>query len=182
MGFVVRTFGVNAIRRDQLITRGPRFQISFDSNAAELNQVSTADVTGDAGVYRMGYRQNSVFESGNLGTIAQSDQKPTITKEAPMYQGRYELQRCKVDSVSLGVMPGRRVAAVRWEGVAEGITFVNKSLQEFKNGLYNTNVSKSIGSNPASLAGMTITKPGTSNNTAASNSSGSKSNPSTGNK
>lgn len=28
---------------------------------------------------------------------------------------------CKVDNMSLGIMPGRRVVAERWEGVSEGI-------------------------------------------------------------
>jgi hypothetical protein len=43
--------------------------------------------------------------------------------------GRYELMRCKLDSLSLGIMPGRRVIAQRWEGVAEGIRYIEKSLQ-----------------------------------------------------
>jgi hypothetical protein len=30
-------------------------------------------------------------------------------------------------------MPGRRVPAQRWEGVAEGIRFINESVQQFKN-------------------------------------------------
>lgn len=30
MSFITRTFGVSALRRDQIITRGPRFQIAFD--------------------------------------------------------------------------------------------------------------------------------------------------------
>jgi hypothetical protein len=30
-------------------------------------------------------------------------------------------------------MPGRRVIAQRWEGVAEGIRFIPESLQDFRN-------------------------------------------------
>lgn len=136
MGFVVRTFGVNAIRRDQLITRGPRFQIAFDANAAELDKYSSAET--EQQIFRMGYKQNSVFENMDTNKLIENGGSRNISLDKPMYQGRYELQRCKVDSVSLGVMPGRRVAAVRWEGVAEGITFVPKSLQQFKSNLYNT--------------------------------------------
>ena len=32
---------------------------------------------------------------------------------------------CKLDNMSLGLMPGRRVAAERWEGVAEGIKYID---------------------------------------------------------
>ena len=49
-----------------------------------------------------------------------------------MFSMVQDLLRCKVDSVSLGVMPGRRVAAVRWEGVSEGITYHQDSVQSFK--------------------------------------------------
>ena len=42
MAFVVRTFGIQKIRRDQLISRGPRFHISFDAKAmGRENKTST---------------------------------------------------------------------------------------------------------------------------------------------
>lgn len=115
MQFISRTFGAKEITRCQFLTRGPRFHITFDANAAEL--------TGAAEDIRYNSERN--FSSG-IGT---SNEISGSRKE----RGRYEIQRCKVDSVSLGIMPGRRVAAVRWEGVAEGIKYFDVSLQEFKN-------------------------------------------------
>lgn len=128
MAFIYRTFGVKALRRDQFITRGPRFQISFDANAYEIeNSVQNEDKTFGAVdrktdvAYRRGAEEYSLF-----------DQQSYYQGQKATAKGRYDLMRCKVDSVSLGIMPGRRVAALRWEGVAEGITYVDKTIQAFK--------------------------------------------------
>lgn len=135
MKFIVRTFGVQKIRRDQVITRGPRFHVSFDANAADRNvQTATAvnatdtqsNVFGVDPVSRFGLR-NPLVEPANR------------VDNSPAAHGRYEMMRCKVDSVSLGIMPGRRVAAVRWEGVSEGISFEPESVQQFKNNVLNAN-------------------------------------------
>lgn len=131
MAFVYRTFGVKAIRRDAFITRGPRFQISFDANAYEIEQQSgvggVAPPNGvldrtDGDLYRWGSEEHSVFSPESY-----------YNNERPTAKGRYDIMRAKVDNVSLGIMPGRRVAALRWEGVAEGITYVNETVQQFKN-------------------------------------------------
>jgi hypothetical protein len=128
MAFVYRTFGVKSLRRDQFITRGPRFQISFDANAYEIdnqvNNLNPPDGKMDrqgAEAYRWGTEEYSVFSPDSY----YGGQKATA-------KGRYDIMRAKVDSVSLGIMPGRRVAALRWEGVAEGITYVNETVQQFK--------------------------------------------------
>lgn len=149
MAFIAKTFGVNALRRDQLITRGPRFQIAFDANAAELVKQSASNTRADEGsAYRQGQRQISMFGDNNAfgnGNVSGNASSGGYGLNAPSAAGRYELQRCKVDSVSLGIMPGRRVAAVRWEGVAEGITYIPTSLQAFKNQVNlvgNTNVAR----------------------------------------
>jgi hypothetical protein len=123
MAFIARTFGVANISRCQYITRGPRFHVTFDANAVELSR-SLGDRDGP-GTARQGI--NGAFDPKNRRDITSND---TNSRKA---KGRYELMRCKPDSVSLGIMPGRRVAAVRWEGVAEGITFFeDESVQEFK--------------------------------------------------
>lgn len=106
MSFIKRTFGVEEISRCQYIGAGPRFHITFDANAAD-------------------YGLNSDIIRGRDFTTRTSND-PAGT---PSDKGRYEIIRCKVDSVSLGIMPGRRVAAVRWEGVAEGIKFSAASEQ-----------------------------------------------------
>lgn len=137
MRFVERTFGVKQLRRDMYITRGPRFQISFDANAAELEKFYTENTFGDLHrsrgdtfgtdqLYRKGadeylqFTQDSYAGGGN-----ESPYKPRA-------QGRYDIHRCKVDNLSMGLMPGRRVAALRWEGVAEGISWVDQTVQTFK--------------------------------------------------
>lgn len=134
MQFIQRTFGVNQLRRDMYITRGPRFQISFDAYAGELETFHTLNDPGrmernSAVGYRQGADEYFGFEAsayaGNNGNMSASQYRP-------MAKGRYDILRAKVDSVSLGIMPGRRVAAVRWEGVAEGISWVGESIQKFK--------------------------------------------------
>lgn len=132
--FIYRTFGVKTIRRDMYISRGPRFQISFDGNAYELEQQSgivangvinrdNSDDFGTDNLYRWGSD-----EYLHLST----DMYSSDSNFRPIRSGRYDVLRCKVDSVSLGIMPGRRVAAVRWEGVAEGIAYINETIQQFK--------------------------------------------------
>lgn len=136
MAFILRTFGIQDVRRDQVIARGPRFHIAFDANAADrVSQETTNSInrTNNSGS-RLGNPNplfgGASFETGTLSGIGGN----TIDLSKAQSAGRYEMMRCKVDSVSLGVMPGRRVAAVRWEGVSEGITYVNESLQTFKSG------------------------------------------------
>jgi hypothetical protein len=130
MQFVERTFGVKQLRRDMYITRGPRFQISFDANAAELEQFNSINVGGElhrAGdqLYRKGSDEYLQFEPGVYASNPGSNYKPKAV-------GRYDVHRCKVDNLSLGLMPGRKVAALRWEGIAEGISWVDETVQTFK--------------------------------------------------
>ena len=143
MNFMQRTFGVQNMVREQLVTRGPRFQLTFDANAYELNK-NYVDIAKNGGKteptidYRTG---GTVFNQIVGGSSASYKSKetpgnanPESNKSAvPLAQGRYELQRCKIDSLSVGIMPGRRVIAQRWEGVAEGIRFIPESLQDFRN-------------------------------------------------
>lgn len=144
MAFIVRTFGMELIRRDQVISRGPRFHIAFDANAADRVEQSAQSVAplknsiqsssgGGNGLraFGSGYNPTSLFPE----SAQPSAGNPTSKYKTARNDGRYEMQRCKVDSVSLGVMPGRRVAAVRWEGVAEGISFHTETIQTFKNNL-----------------------------------------------
>ncbi len=150
MAFVARTFGITEIRRDKLVKRGPRFHIAFDANAfGRDNQTTsaTSDTNRSDRLGRVNFRDsfvssipgnNASLFSGLAGTSNQ------VIGNVPASEGRYELMRCKVDSVSLGIMPGRRVAAVRWEGVCEGITFVKDSIQDFQ-----SQVSAIGGGNPS---------------------------------
>jgi len=140
MQFIQRTFGVSQLRRDMYITRGPRFQISFDAYAGELETFHSLNVPGkmdrnSTTGYSQGSDEYFTFApdqyAGYDGTTSgYGSTAKTIVRATA--EGRYDCLRCKVDSVSLGIMPGRRVAAVRWEGVAEGIAFVSTSIQQFK--------------------------------------------------
>lgn len=132
MQFIERTFGVSQLRRDMYITRGPRFQISFDAYAGELESFHNLNQPGQIDRNEaVGYRQGA-DEYLTFGPEAYAGNDRDQNRFRPMGKGRYDLIRCKVDSVSLGIMPGRRVAAVRWEGVAEGIAFVRETIQKFK--------------------------------------------------
>lgn len=143
MNFMQRTFGVQNMVREQLVTRGPRFQLTFDANAYELNKnyVDIADKNGTISTeinYRTGGTTFNQIVGGSNGKFAESrlsgsdSNKKVNISQVPLAQGRYELQRCKIDSLSVGIMPGRRVIAQRWEGVAEGIRFIPESLQDFR--------------------------------------------------
>lgn len=144
MNFMQRTFGVQNMVREQLVTRGPRFQLTFDANAYELNEnYIGGNVSNPTIQYRSGgtsFNQivggnNEGFVRNNLtteSTTGGAGSNSINTQALPITQGRYELQRCKIDSLSVGIMPGRRVIAQRWEGVAEGIRFIPQSLQAFR--------------------------------------------------
>lgn len=143
MAFIVKTFGIENIRRDQVIARGPRFHIGFDANAADKvssdvqsKAPTRAELQATTGVRAFGAdnRVNALFNKSEY-TLKDSKLSNASKYDSPQNQGRYEMMRCKVDSVSLGVMPGRRVAAVRWEGVSEGITYHLESIQTFKNNI-----------------------------------------------
>jgi hypothetical protein len=143
MNFMQRTFGVQNMVREQLVTRGPRFQLTFDANAYELakNYQSIAANGGKTDPiidYRTGGTVfNQIVGGSNASFVSKVDPENansgSYKSAVPLAQGRYELQRCKIDSLSVGIMPGRRVIAQRWEGVAEGIRFIPESLQDFRN-------------------------------------------------
>lgn len=136
MRFVERTFGVKQLRRDMYVTRGPRFQISFDANAAELEQFYNVNTFGE--LHRgngTSFGTDQLYRKGAdeyLSFTPESYASQDSTSYKPKAQGRYDIHRCKVDNLSMGLMPGRRVAAIRWEGVAEGISWVETSVQVFK--------------------------------------------------
>lgn len=119
--FLQRTFGVTQMNRSSLLDRSPRFQISFDVNARGLNATNATFGTP--------YNPQDLIQKTN----------PTALTAERSIQGRIELVRCKVDSVSMGAMAGRRVAALRWEGVSEGWLFNDESEQKDLN-LINSNV------------------------------------------
>lgn len=112
------TFGIPAIQREMRVSRSPRFMISFDMNAPELNENSNAGINTAL---------NSLEGSRKLN---QRDIFTSRVPEGRQYRkavGQYRLTYCKVDSMTIGVMAGRSVVATRWEGLAEGISFFDDS-------------------------------------------------------
>jgi hypothetical protein len=128
--FAVNTFGGANVRRDNYIGRSPRFHITFDMNAYELENVTSR--TDESSIIRGGSQQAATFNPVS-GKFEAGIPSGGLAKSQRKAQGRYELMRCKVDSVSMGAMAGRKVAAIRWEGVSEGYTYQENSYQEFKN-------------------------------------------------
>lgn len=148
---IERTFGVPMLRRDSFITRGPRFQISYDVNAPELTYAN--EFTGDGkfdrnmnganptysdsivkNTAKNGDRQ-SFYRYGSdeyLGFSQNQYAQKTGVKFGPKSKGMMTIFRAKVDNWSMGAMPGRRVVAYRWEGVAEGIGYRDVTIQGFK--------------------------------------------------
>ena len=146
---IERTFGVPMLRRDSFITRGPRFQISYDVNAPELTYANKQ--TGD-GVFDRNHQTDPQWSADlakqtakNVGTQSfyryGADEFTNFGKNqyaqragdfGPKSKGMMTIFRAKVDNWSMGAMPGRRVVAYRWEGVAEGIGYRDVTIQAFK--------------------------------------------------
>ncbi len=113
------TFGIPAIQREMRISRSPRFLITFDMNAPELNENHAGQgingaLAGTDGSARL--NQKEIFSA----RVARG-------REYRKAVGQYRLTYCKVDSLTMGVMAGRSVVATRWEGLAEGISFFDDS-------------------------------------------------------
>jgi hypothetical protein len=147
-----RTFGVRSLRRDSGLGAGPRFQISWVINARELEASSFKEFSTGNNI-RTGELEGSTFNeylAGSYKAGIASDSNLYSGKEyRPRLVGRYDLHLCKVDSMSLGMMAGRRVNAVRWEGVAEGITWVEDNAPP--NGVTDTNNVFLSGTTPRDL-------------------------------
>lgn len=104
-----QTFGYSAMTRELRLSRHPRFQITFELNAPELNAVSDVfDTT------------NHVIGNGELLIGSGSNSKRQAS-------GQLMLTFCKVDSLTLAATAGRNVIANRWEGLAEGIEHIDRS-------------------------------------------------------
>lgn len=107
-------FGTSDISADRYLSRGPRFQITIDFNAVALQSNNANENTY---VINSETRQSpDFFKPGN--------EQNFLIKERSA-KGQLHLTRCKLDSMSTGIMPGRRIIADRWEGVAEGIWHQN---------------------------------------------------------
>lgn len=119
--FVQQTFGVNAIGRELRISRSPRFQITIEANAPEL--------------------EGNGFTGGAI-ELANTNGYTSANRKA---KGRYRLVYAKVDAFTFGAMAGRSVVANRWEGLCEGIYFNEDGL------IGNPGANGGVGANPGSF-------------------------------
>lgn len=114
-----QTFGYSSITRELRNSRNARFQISFSVNAPELN--TAGKVVADVGGTNA-FGSNS-SAGGSAGRGSDIISTPFAERKAV---GEYVLTFCKVDSFTMGVNAGRNVIANRWEGMCEGIDYVDR--------------------------------------------------------
>lgn len=114
-----QTFGYNAITRELRNNRNVRFQISFSVAAPEL-QTAGQTVANEVA--------QNFGERASVGSSTSNTNTPIGTTFANRVAvGEYLLTFCKVDSFTLGINAGRNVIANRWEGMCEGIEYINRS-------------------------------------------------------
>jgi hypothetical protein len=121
-----QTWGVSNIQREMRLGRMPRFMVTFDLNAPELDE------------------SQSVFANKKPASevIVGSPSKFATSRKST---GQYRMINCKVDSLTMDFRAGQTVVANRWEGLAEGITFIDQS--NVWAGVTNTNVNALQGTN-----------------------------------
>lgn len=138
-----QTFGYNAITRELRNNRNVRFQISFAVAAPELQTSgqTVANETAESFGERTSVASSTSKNDTPLGT--------TFSNRVAV--GEYLLTFCKVDSFTLGINAGRNVIANRWEGMCEGIEYINRSRVDagvFLNS-QNANVALKLGADSA---------------------------------
>ena len=116
-----QTFGISALTRELRLNRMPRFQITFEMKASELDTVNAGNGSGSAGV---DYQADAGI-IGNGGLLLGNG--PNGYDRRRKANGQLMLTFCKVDSLTIGAMAGRSVIANRWEGLAEGIEEVDRT-------------------------------------------------------
>ena len=119
------TFGFNALVREFRLSRSPRMQITFELYAPELD-------AGDASTQVYGVsgaaEANSLARSGELSVTTPAVGTGSGSRGNRRARGQYRLTYAKVDTLTIGIMAGRTVIANRWEGVAEGIEYVDRAV------------------------------------------------------
>jgi hypothetical protein len=101
-----QTFGLKTLGREIRVNRMPRFQITFQTKADELDG------------------KGITAEAGSTGATNPSSETYLTRKS----NGRLVLSMCKVDTFTMGSTAGRQVIANRWEGMAEGIEFIDDTI------------------------------------------------------
>jgi hypothetical protein len=114
------TFGYNAIVREFRLSRSPRMQITFELYAPELD-ASGGGIPGAD-------EANTLERAGELKIKTPASGTLSGSRGTRKARGQYRLTYAKVDTLTIGIMAGRSVIANRWEGIAEGIEFVDNAI------------------------------------------------------
>jgi hypothetical protein len=120
------TFGLSYLGRELRLSRSPRWQITVEIDAPELDQSGTTANSSSSNASAL--LSQETFVGASIPSSRTS-------RDA---RGAYRLIYCKPDSMTLGIMAGRSVIATRWEGLCEGVFRVD------------------VGSNSSSNAGTTL--------------------------
>ena len=108
------TFGTNTITREQRLNRMPRMVLTLDINAPELDEQGNQYSNDPLG---------QPFDLGAAGGIIAAGTAGRFRTRRRAV-GQYRIAFAKTDSLTLGAMAGRSVVAARWEGLSEGIYFI----------------------------------------------------------
>lgn len=142
---LARVFGQQEMGRHTFAGRSPKFVIALDFYAQDLiNPVSDPEATNaleGAKIDPFDSVNNLNIYSSNASDYQDILKKhnsysggPGMNASARKAVGRIEFMNCKMDSISAGIMPGKRTVAQRLEGVAEGFRFVpDQTIQAYKN-------------------------------------------------
>jgi hypothetical protein len=109
-----QTFGYDGMSRELRNNRNSRMQISFSVAAPELQNV-----------------QNSVsksYDSTKFGVRNGSEAIASENFSNRKAYGEYVLTMCQVNSLTIDVRQGKQVIANRWQGMFEGIQYVDRSI------------------------------------------------------
>lgn len=127
-----QTFGFSQMTRELRINRGSRFQLTFELNAPELQNTPGTLINAGNSI-----GNGEISFNGQVGAPATYAAPDGLTKNGgsprnQMYNdrvstGQYMLTYCKIDSFTMGAQAGRSVIANRWEGLAEGIQYVERN-------------------------------------------------------
>lgn len=140
---LARVFGQAEMGRHTFAGRSPKFVIALDFYAQDLAN----PVTDQGGKFLEGISIDPFDSVNNLNIYSSNAENyddilvkhnsysagPVAAGAVRKAAGRIEFLNCKMDSISAGIMPGKRTVAQRLEGVAEGFRFVpDQSIQQYK--------------------------------------------------
>jgi len=137
-------FGFSSLGREMRPDRSPRMQLTFEVYAPNLSKEQANGIS------------NSNAE--RTGEYLTGVNRPLHSTRQTT--GRYHLQNCKPDSVTLGVMAGRSVIATRIEGLCEGYQYEN--LAANNSAVIRAGVTPTVGGSPertyASIPSLGVTQ------------------------